>query len=510
MTNRDTTALRTYHHATKHSVASVTQTRHGLDWEIMPRPFKIYPDLEPVQLPRDFDTAPRPALRALTQAAAGDATGPTLDLRALARLLFFSAGIVRTRSYPRGEMHFRAAACTGALYHIDVYLVCGPLPDVPAGVYHFGPHDFGLRCLRAGDFRAALVDASGAAPAIARAPVTLALTSTFWRNSWKYQSRAYRHCFWDGGTLLANLLAVAAAIELPLEVVLGYVDADVNALLAVDGRHEASIALVPLGCGAPAPASSPAIAPLDLPTLPLSNEEIEYPAIRAAHAASALRSPAEVAAWRSPRPSPVPPAPGDVMALTTLSLDSVHEPIETVILRRGSARRFPHEPLSSSELATILGCASAVNPSDLGAGVRSLVDLYVIVHAVSGVSSGSYVYEGRRQGLVLLRAGDFRGTAGHLDLGQPLAADAAANCYWLCDLEAVLSQYGNRGYRAVQMEAAIAGGRSYLAAYALDLAATGLTFFDDDVTAFFSPHAAGKSVLFLTALGRRWPRPATP
>jgi nitroreductase len=41
----------------------------------------------------------------------------------------------------------------------------------------------------------------------------------------------------------------------------------------------------------------------------------------------------------------------------------------------------------------------------------------------------------------------------------------------------------------------------YLAAYAQGFGATGLTFFDDDVTAFFSPHAADKSVMFLIALG---------
>ena len=69
-----------------------------------------------------------------------------------------------------------------------------------------------------------------------------------------------------------------------------------------------------------------------------------------------------------------------------------------------------------------------------------------------------------------------------------------------------MARYGNRGYRVAQMEGAIAGGRTYLATYALGLAATGLTFFDDDVTAFFSPHAAGKSVLFLTAIGRQAPR----
>ena len=31
--------------------------------------------------------------------------------------------------------------------------------------------------------------------------------------------------------------------------------------------------------------------------------------------------------------------------------------------------------------------------------------------------------------------------------------------------------------------------------------ASRLTFFDDEVTEFFSPHAAGKSVMFLVALG---------
>jgi hypothetical protein len=42
----------------------------------------------------------------------------------------------------------------------------------------------------------------------------------------------------------------------------------------------------------------------------------------------------------------------------------------------------------------------------------------------------------------------------------------------------------------------------YLAAYAQRLGASGLTFFDDDVTQFFSPHAESKSVMFLVALGR--------
>src|SRR5207237_1821892 len=176
-----------------------------------PRPFKVYPSLDPIPLPRDFTSSTRSALESIADPGDRPGTAPALDRHALAHLLYFSAGIIRRRAYPGGEIFFRAAACTGALYHLDLYLVCGPLPDLDAGVYHFGPHDFALRRLRDGDHRATVVAASGGEPALAAAPAMLAFTTTFWRNAWKYQTRAYRHAFWDSGTLLANLLAVAAA-----------------------------------------------------------------------------------------------------------------------------------------------------------------------------------------------------------------------------------------------------------------------------------------------------------
>jgi SagB-type dehydrogenase family enzyme len=127
--------------------------------------------------------------------------------------------------------------------------------------------------------------------------------------------------------------------------------------------------------------------------------------------------------------------------------------------------------------------------------------VYLIVNAVDGVAAGAYAYDVAGGVLQLLRAGEFRSEAGFLDLGQELAADAAVNVYLLSPLDRVLARFGDRGYRAAQLEAAIVGGRLYLAAYALGLGATGLTFFDDDVTRFFSPHAAGKSVMFLLAAG---------
>lgn len=130
-----------------------------------------------------------------------------------------------------------------------------------------------------------------------------------------------------------------------------------------------------------------------------------------------------------------------------------------------------------------------------------LNDLYVIIHAVDEVPPGAYVFHRNRSVLECLKEGNFRAEAGYLGLGQELAADSAADIFFLADLRPILQRFGSRGYRAVQLEAGILGGKLYLAAYAQGLGATGLTFFDDDVVRFLSPHAEGKSTIFLVAVG---------
>ena len=108
-----------------------------------------------------------------------------------------------------------------------------------------------------------------------------------------------------------------------------------------------------------------------------------------------------------------------------------------------------------------------------------------------------------------MKEGDFRSQAGYLGLEQDPPADASVAIFFLADLPVIFERFGNRGYRAVQLEAGIIGGDLYLAAYAQHLGATGLTFYDDEVVQFFSPHAAGKSTIFLVAVGRSAKRHAS-
>jgi SagB-type dehydrogenase family enzyme len=506
MKNREIEAAWAYHNGTKHSYESVRSSRHYLDWENQPIPFKIYSALEPTPLPQPLSSSGVPALLALSAGGARVEDRITLTAQVLAEILFLSAGVTKRRSYPGGEMLFRAAACTGALYHIDLYLVCDDLPGLEAGVYHFSPDDFALRRLREDDHRAVLVRASGEEPSIVNAPCVIVCASTYWRNAWKYQARAYRHCYWDNGTILANLLAAAAARKIEARVVVGFVDDTVNQLLDLDPKRESSLSMVGLDhTTRKGISTSVRVQPLTLETVALSKKEIDYPAMRAMHEASSLDSEEEVARWRGIKQNEDEGGKeGKVFPLQPLGDAEVpQEKIEEVILRRGSTREFSREPIGFAELSTMLDRATRGIPADfLGAAATSLNDIYLIVHAVEGLPPGAYYLRRDRGDLQQLKEGDFRREAGHLGLGQEIPADCSVNVYFLADLNRVLECFGNRGYRAAQLEAAIMGGKLYLAAYAQRLGATGLTFFDDDVTEFFSPHAAGKSVMFLIALGK--------
>jgi SagB-type dehydrogenase family enzyme len=506
VSNHDIQATWNYHNGTKHPSGRLLNPQHHFDPSRQPRLFKTYKDLPLVSLP--LDTAGSlPALEAISGEAPIDAGAPTLDLPTLARLLFFSAGITKYLEYPPpwGRMPFRAAACTGALYHIELYLACEDLADpsmgsavspavaggqgLEAGVYHFDAQAFALRRLRQGDYRQILVEASAHDSSVARAPATLVLTDVVWRNAVKYQAREYRHAFWDSGTLLANTLAMATAHRLPTRVVLGFVDTEVGRLLALDAERELVLALVPIGTAPDVTAPpAPAVTPLNLEIEPYSRHELDFPAIGVMHAASTLPDANAVAVWRSAPPHLARPAPtGPLTALQPLADDELPaDPIEQVILRRGSTRAFAREAIRFGQLSTAMDRALRGLSADFsGSPGTALNDAYLIVNAVEGLAPGAYLYHRDRRALELLKAGNFRTTAGELALHQELAADASVAIFFLADLAPILARLGNRGYRAAQLDASVAGGRLYLAAYALGLGASGLTFFDDAVTGFF-------------------------
>ncbi|MFN2502785.1 MAG: SagB/ThcOx family dehydrogenase [Acidimicrobiales bacterium] len=405
---------------------------------------KAYPGLDVIALPRQLGTAE---------------VGRPLDLELLSRLLFLSAGVVRVLDTPAfGELWFRAAGSAGNLAPLELYVFTGELPGLAAGLYHYQPREHGLVALR---------------PLLPETQPGLVVTGIPWRTAWKYGERGYRHLWWDAGTMLAQTLALAEESGLPARVELGFLDEQVARLVGAVAPHELGLAVVALGEGTALPDAPDR----DVPRGHLADEPLEFPLISDTHRAAALTHEADVDRWCAAAASfeggrPAPPSSFSVGAL------------ENVIRRRGSTRRFdPSHAAPRKLLSDALAWASGAVPADFVAPGRTLLEHHVAVHSVEGLQPGTYRFGA--DGLHLQKAGDFRSIVGHLCLDQPLGGSGAYTVFHCADLGAITAVLGDRGYRAAQLEGGIVEGRLHLAAYALGFGATGITFYDDEVSRFF-------------------------
>ena len=113
-------------------------------------------------------------------------------------------------------------------------------------------------------------------PPRAGAP-TVVVSGIPWRTGWRYRERGYRHIYWDAGTMLSQLLSVAASAGLATSLYTRFPDARVVELVGADGVHEWPVAVVSLGSGAPAlEAAGPAA------TGDVGPDPVEFPLITAA------------------------------------------------------------------------------------------------------------------------------------------------------------------------------------------------------------------------------------
>ena len=327
---------------------------------------------------------------------------------------------------------------------------------------------------------------------VAEAPVTLVVTGIPWRTAWKYGERGFRHLYWDAGTMLANLLAV----EPSASVRVGFADEPVSRLIGVDGVSEYPLALVVLRRLADwrAPRSQRETARSSRSTSPSrrSRAPIEFPLVTAAQRDGDLADATAVDRWRAAASSLGTPAAVAVEPPPSASDD----PIEAVILRRGSTRLMRRETVRRELLTWGLGAAARAVPGDFASENATLLEHFVSVHDVEGVAPGAYRLRGDRfeQG----REGQHRDVAAHLCFDQPLGGDSAYTVFHAADLDEVLGALGSRGYRAAQLEAGIAAGRLALAAFTLGYGATGLTFYDEAVSQHFATRAA---CMLVTSVG---------
>ncbi|HEX6130829.1 MAG TPA: hypothetical protein VF044_03810 [Actinomycetota bacterium] len=389
---------------------------------------KRYADgLPSVALPRDLPTTGTSAVGVLAGTAGVEARDP--DLAQLSRILHLSAGVVRTATRPSGTWLFRAAGSAGARFPLEVYLAVPEGGALPAGVHWYHPREHAL--VRIG-------------PAPAAGAPTVVVTGVPWRTAWRYRERGYRHVYWDAGTMLSQLLALADAAGIAPHLWTRFPDAAVTALVGADGVHEWPVALVAFGDPEPAiEPGGPAVAG-DVDAAPVA-----FPLVTAAQRAGdadALGAP-----WDRGEPVEVPVAGAGS--------------VDDVIFARGSirlldpGRGLPADVVRTSMLAAMRGVG---------------VPHFVVAHDVGGLEPGVYRWPDLD---VPRRRGRLRDDLYVIALEQGLARDAAFVVLGAADVAGL----DDRGYREAQLAAGLVEGRLHMLAYTLGAAASGMTFVDRDI-----------------------------
>ena len=417
------------------------------DFARMPPPYKTYPPgLPTVELPRDWPVIGTSATAVL--AGQQVALPAAVDLPGLARLMHLSAGVVRVRvdAWRDRTWLFRAAGSAGGRFPLEVYVSARGVDGLQDGVHWYDP--VGHALVQVG-------------PPAGGEATTLIVTGVPWRTCWRYAERGFRHIYWDAGSMLAQTLALADSAGLGPRLWTRFADAEVAALVGADGVQEFPVAVVGLGDG------QPAIRPLgDAAGGSVGEAAVEFPLVTLAQHAGDLDR------LGDPWPA-VSPLPDEAPASADL---------DTVVLRRGSAR-------SMDPTATM---AREVFAFSLAASLRgSTVPHFVAVHAVEGLDLGLYRWPDLDHPL---RRGPLREELLSVCWDMNLGRDAAYVVMGAIDLQTL----DDRGYREAQLDSGIVEGRLHLAAYALGIGASGMTFLDAEVEGLLgSPLAA----LLFTCVG---------
>jgi SagB-type dehydrogenase family enzyme len=396
-----------------------------------------------------------PALAVLAGTARPAAA--SLGLPGLSRLLHLSAGVVRTMDRDYGTHLFRAAGSAGGRFPLELYVaIPGGDPVLPPGVHWYDPVDH------------ALVQV-GPAPRPGSAAPTVVVTGIPWRTGWRYRERGFRHVYWDAGTMLSQLLALADSAGLEARLVTRFPDAGVSSLVGADQVHEWPVALVTLGAGAPATEAGGPAAVGEVDSAPL-----EFPLVTAAQHAGDERAGdpgAAGAPWVTGASMDVPA--GDPA------------PLDAIIIRRGSQRQMdPGRGVPLDTLRTAMAVA-----------LRGIsVEHWVAVHDVAGLAPGIYRWPDLSRPLRQGGQEEVRAELYRVCLEQTLARDAAFVVIAVTDV----SRLSDREYREAQLAAGIVEGRLHLAAYALGASATGMTFLDSEIPALLGEPADG---LLFTCVG---------
>lgn len=140
----------------------------------------------------------------------------------------------------------RAVPSAGALYPLELHVVCRKVTPLGAGVYRYRSERHQLLRVAPGYPGEELVAAACGQEWIATAPAVICIAAVFERTTVKYGQRGRGYVFMEAGHAAESLMLQAVALGLGTTMAGAFTDDEVKRLVHLDA-NEAPLCLIPVG-----------------------------------------------------------------------------------------------------------------------------------------------------------------------------------------------------------------------------------------------------------------------
>ena len=489
-----------YHEATKHHFHRMARSSDDMDRENEPNPFRFY---------GTDKTVPLPLLKEKHKASHMDLFRRkkrpirpfTVD--SIAGFLELSLALSAWKEFSGSRWALRINPSSGNLHPTESHLILPAMASWEGGVYHYDPFHHAL------EQRAILHEAvwERIRNHFKTDCFLIALSTIFWRESWKYGERAFRYCNHDIGHALAALSFAGNLQGWKVKAFNALSDDDIEALLGFDrtawgASEKEHPGLLCIVCGnqveeipddLPGDAGS-LFSRVDFTGTPniLSKKHKDWSIVYTT--ADLTRKQRTAGTLSSP-----PPAPFHCTAPSSQSARDI------IRQRRSGAAYDRKGTMPGMQFMSILdktiprpGCApfdaDIIRPSthlllfvhrveDLDRGLYFLLRNREDLDDIKKLSDSGFLWEpmDKKLPLFLLQRGDFRSDATQVSCGQDIAGSGCFSLGMISRFRETI-EASPCLYRRLFWETGLIGQVLYLEAEAYGFRGTGIgCFFDDEV-----------------------------
>ena len=174
-------------------------------------------------------------------------TEEALTLEEISFLLWAVQGIRRIGK--KAPVTYRTVPASGGIHPFETYLVVNRVKSVREGLYRYLPLEHKLLHLKpiSSEWLGQLGDACRGQEFVTKGAVVFIWTAIPYRAEWRYANEAHKSIAQASGHVCQNLYMASEAIGAGTCAITAYAQRAMDTLIDVDGEHEFTIYLAPVG-----------------------------------------------------------------------------------------------------------------------------------------------------------------------------------------------------------------------------------------------------------------------